>query len=89
MNHLSILLGKEVLNNVYTVFQSHHPHAISEQLLSRNTSIIIFPRAELNRRHFYYLLLCVAAIIFAQHGSLTCVHVIDVSLYCVYFPIVC
>ena len=71
-----------------TVFQSNHRLAVLEQLLSENTSII-FPSTELNTWHCYYLLLCVAAIIFAKHGSLTCVHVIDVSLYCVYFTIVC
>ena len=35
-----------------------------------------------------YLLLCVAAIVLAEHGSLSCVHVVDVSSYGVDLSIV-
>ena len=41
-----------------------------------------------NRYNAVYLLVSVTTIVFTKHCSLSCVHVVDVSSYCVNFSIV-
>ena len=62
--------------NILTILHIKHINKCSTLVLG--FQLVIFRNS----------LLCVAAIVFAEHGSLSCVHVVNVPSYCIDLSIV-